>query len=581
MSRLQELRKILKDKGLSGYYISGSDPHGSEYCANKYKTRDFISGFTGSAGFIFITLDKAYLFTDGRYFLQANNQLNKDEFELVKLLDSEPTLIDKILELEEGSKIGLDGKTIPYAEFNRLNESIGKREMVDTGSLLDLIWKDRPELPDNKIEIFHDKIAGQSRSEKIKAIRRVMRENKCKVHLVSALDDIAWILNIRSADVLHTPVAYAHLIIGVKRVLLFTNPKKLDAKTRKVLENDLIEIFDYDDAKENLESLVNAKAKLLCNQERITVNFLANIKPYNMVHQVEPSTHLKAIKNAYEIEGFRAAHLQDAIAFIRFLADLDDLKDRTEIGVANLFEEKRRMSKDYIGPSFSTISGFNANGAIIHYKVDETSNKMIDEGLLCLDSGGQYKYGTTDVTRTLLFGESNLEQREGYTLVLKAHLALSMQKFLKGTYGYQLDIVARRELWNANLDYKHGTGHGVGHCLSVHEGPFSISSKKILEEIKPSMVLSIEPGLYIKDLFGIRIENLALVYKECENDMGTWYALEALTLFPYERKLIEKSLLTKAEIKWVDEYHNWCYKELRKHLNDKQNLLLKEMTKPL
>lgn len=568
--------------GLDAWIINGTDPHQSEYVSPRWHTRRWISGFTGSAGTVIVTRKEALIWVDSRYFVQCADQIRGTCFEMRKTDGPEASSPVDFLQkhFSNNGKIGIAEETLMLSE----EEEYRKKgiNIQATEDLLDNIWKDRPPMPDYPVEKMDDDLCGLSASQKIEEIRKLGHQNNEDYHLISSLTDIAWILNLRGSDVEDTPVFLSYLLIGPHDVKLFT-PK---SRFRNV-KPDCYSILDYEDVTKELSKLSDVKVRLDPEKTNMKlVSALGKADGVRISRGRDYSTDLKAVKNSAELEGMRIAHILDGVAMVNFLAMVKSGKyDFTEVTIADALAQERELEEDYLGPSFSTIAGFGAHGAVVHYSAtEETDIPITGNGLLVLDSGGQYSCGTTDITRTLLFGKATREQKEDYTLVLKGHLALSSQVFPKGTSGHQLDVLAHQFLWQHGMNYFHGTGHGVGFRLSVHEGPQRISAKQEKGEpvtLKPGMVLSDEPGIYKEGKHGIRIENLIAVTESQTTDFGQFYSFEVLTCCPYERDLIVKSMLTADERHMVDEYHRWVREMLIDMVDEEAKDYLTEATKPL
>lgn len=580
--RVESLRSQMKKAGLDAFIINGTDPHQSEYVSPRWHTRRWISGFTGSAGTVIITQKEALIWVDSRYFVQCADQIKGTVFEMRKTDGPEASSpIDYLQKnFSKNQKVGIAEETLMLSE----KEEYKKKgiNIQATEDLLDHIWKDRPQMPDYPVEKMDDALCGLSASQKIEEIRKLGHQNSEDYHLISSLTDIAWILNLRGTDVEDTPVFLAYLLIGPKDVKLFTPKSRF-----KNVKPDCYSVHEYDDVTQELSKLSNVTVRL--DPEKTNMKLASALEKANGVkisRGRDYSSDLKAVKNDAELEGMRIAHILDGVAMVNFLAQVKSGEyDFTEVTIAEALSQERELEEDYLGPSFSTIAGFGAHGAVVHYSAtEETDIPITGNGLLVLDSGGQYSCGTTDITRTILFGKATREQKEDYTLVLKGHLALSSQVFPKGTSGHQLDVLAHQFLWQRGMNYFHGTGHGVGFRLSVHEGPQRISAKPDKGEpvtLEPGMVLSDEPGLYKEGKHGIRIENLVAVTEAQTTDFGQFYTFEVLTCCPYERDLIVKSMLTADERRMVDEYHQWVRDMLIDMVDEEAKSYLIEATKPL
>ena len=581
--KIYALRKVMKENDLDAYIINGTDPHQSEYVSECWQTRAFISGFTGSAGTVIITQYDAYIWVDSRYFIQCELEIKDTEFRMKKIDGTEAeTINDYLKSLGSDKSIGISAETITISEIKEYEkEGIKIKPVPD---LLNIIWENRPAIPCFPVIKLSDKLCGKSVKEKIEDLRKKIKSVNADCTLISSLDDIAWILNLRGSDINNCPVFISYLFIDENNAILYTS---LEHFKKIKTENLLYKIEDYNNISDKLSNLNSCSIYL--NPEKTNMYLYSKINKDNVkiIFGNDYSTLMKACKNTSEIEGMINAHIQDGAAMVNFLSEVYSTytsEKYNELSLAKLLEEKRKKSKDYINPSFDTISAYKEHGAIVHYSATAQTNKDISgNGLLVLDSGGQYKMGTTDITRTLLFGKATKEQKIDYTLVLKGHLALTKQCFPQKTTGLQLDILAHQFLWNQGLNYYHGTGHGVGCRLNVHEGPQRISShanagKVALEE---GMIISNEPGLYKEGKHGIRIENLIYVTSYMETDFGKFYKFNTLTCCPYEKKLILKEMLTAEEIEQINTYHTWVYRQL-KNLVDKTSLpYLRESTLPL
>ena len=584
--RLEKLRAILRERGIDWYIITGNDPHGSEYPGERWGTRAFISGFTGSAGTIAISQDRAVLWTDSRYFLQAEKELEGSGYELMKEgMEGVPSLRRYLIDnAEEGMRIGVDSAAVSITEYRSLSEGLAVvgAVIVDAGDLIDPIWEKRPPVPSEApIRIIDDKKAGESVHDKLERIRKILRERGARWTFVSSLDDIAWITNLRSSDIPYNPLFYAFLFISLSKAVLFINKDRLSVD---VLENENrnFTVESYDDAEALLPSLIRGTG--LYSPDKTAALFIGTVGSKRNIPSRDISTDLKSIKNKAELDGMRKAHILDGAAYVSFLAKLDKLNGiYTETMISDALERERKRMEGYIGPSFAPISAFGANGAIVHYKADaEKPSNVMGHGLLVLDTGSQFSMGTTDVTRTLFFGmEPTEEEKRDYTLVLKGHLALQSQIFPKGTRGVQLDAIAKQFLWNNYSAFFHGTGHGVGCTLMVHEGPQRISSALIDVPLVPGMVVSDEPGLYKAGRYGIRIENLLAVREDESSEFGDFLSFENLTYVPYEKSLIDVNLLTDDEIERINSYHRKVFYMLSPYLDSYSAEWLKQYASPI
>ncbi len=591
--RLEALRKAMKEKGLQAYVIYSSDPHGSEYVNDYWRCRSWISGFTGSAGTVVVTLEKAGLWTDGRYFIQAAGELEGSGIKLFKEgIPGVPGYLEWLAaELPRGSAVGLDGRTLSLKEWESMMESFTSAGIRLEGGvdLISPLWLDRPQPSRALVWEQEKESCGQSRQDKIAALRALLKEQGCDATMISSLDDIAWILNLRGGDVLYNPVVESFFYLGENSLVWFLDPVKLSDPLKEKLKGEKILIRPYSQAAEFLKEVSRelAKADKALFLSRSKTSFaLASGLPSNLKVRmgVDPSTHLKAGKNTVEQEQVRRVMEKDGVALVRFMIWLRETlakgEEVSEVSAARALRAFREEQEGYLYESFATIPAYRDHGAICHYEAaDASCYKLEKESLFLLDSGGQYKGGTTDITRTLALGEATALERRDYTLVLKGHIALSRAVFPQGTRGYQLDTLARIPLWKEGLNYAHGTGHGVGFVLNVHEGPQKISPHPIDEALKEGMICSNEPGIYREGQHGIRIENLVLVQPWKTGLAGEkFYRFETLTLCPYEKSLMEINLLTAEEIRWVNDYHRMVYTRLAPYLNPSEARWLREQT---
>lgn len=585
--RLRALRTQMAEEGLSAYIIFGSDPHASEYVPPRWRTRAWISGFSGSAGTVVVTEDSACLWTDSRYYLQAERELSGSEFILFKegLVNVEGYTEYLIKSLSPGCSIGSCATEISIADAERMEKALaaGGIGLTLTDDLLDRVWTDRPALPQGSVRELSQELTGSGRVEKIEAIRSELSKKGCDTTIIASLDDIAWIMNLRGSDIAYNPVFLSFLLITGDTVSLFMEEQKLSSACS--LQDDC-DIYPYGDIYSRLPGLLQNSRNIYLSSQRVSkalqMQIPSSVKEH---HGTDISTSLKAVKNSTEVQGFKTAHLQDGVAMASFLCWLDaqdDLSQLDECSLAERLLSFRELSDVFITESFAPIAGFSDHGASCHYSAtEESAYRFSRDGLLVLDTGGQYEGGTTDITRTLCFGRPTDQQIDDYTLVLKGHLALKRQLFPEGTCGYQIDTIARAALWNRGLAYSHGTGHGVGHMLSVHEGPQRISPHPNTTALVPGMVVSNEPGLYREGAHGIRIENLVLVVKKEQTGFGQFLGFEDLTLCPYERRLINTELLDQQEIDQIDRYHRRVYEEISSSLSEEARVWLKEKTSPI
>lgn len=587
--RISDLRAQMKIHNIDAFIIPGTDPHLSEYIADHWKCREWISGFDGSAGTIVVTDSEAGLWTDSRYFLQAETQLKGSEIILHKEGVPHTPSIQEYLssELQHSSCVAIDGNLIPLSAQQDLKAQLATTHLKLTTNFFpfDAIWADRPALPNHQIFIYPEELSGESTLSKRDRILEALGQINANAMLLTALDEIAWALNIRGTDVECNPVGICYAFIAEKENIIFIDKEKLSVEAKAYFDNNNIITAPYNKVSEFLAQLP-AQYNILIDPSKVNEFLYSSLSAecHHILH-TSPITLMKAIKNSTEIEGFRSAMIKDGVALVKFFRWLEEhipSGEVTEIVIAEKLLDFRSEQPLFVGESFGTIAGYNAHGAIVHYRATPESNATIRErGVLLIDSGGQYFDGTTDITRTILLGEPTVTQQRDYTLVLKGHISLSMIKFPQGTRGDQLDVLARQALWNHHMNYLHGTGHGIGHFLNVHEGPQSIRLNHNPTLLTPGMIQSNEPGLYKTDQYGIRLENLILAKEDCRTPFGTFYQFEALTLYPFDIKAINKSLLTDEEVAWLNQYHKTVYENLSPRLNFEEQTWLAEQTKTI
>ena len=577
--RIEEARKVMGKYKVDAYIITSSDYHQSEYIDDYFKGREYLSGFTGSAGVLVIFKDEACLWTDGRYHIQAEKQLKGSEIKLFKQGNlGVPTYKEYVVsKLAENSKIGIDAKILLSSDINEIL-SKKKYKIVDF-DLLDKVWNERKALPNGKIFILEDKYTGKSYKEKVKEIRKVLKEKGANYNIISSLDDIAWIYNFRGDDVQHNPVALSFTVISEKKASLYIDKNKLNEEAKKYFKDNKVEVKGYFEFFEDIKKL---KGNILVDFNKISYAIYEAITKNKLINSMNPSTYLKAHKNEIEIANTKDIHIQDGVAIVKFMYWLKNnykKENITEFSAEEKINSLREKIEGYIDLSFSTISAFGKNAAMMHYSAPEKNSTKIEDGVYLLDSGGTYLKGTTDITRTFFLGKVGKQEKIDNTLVLKGMLALSRAKFLFGATGTNLDILARQFLWNVGIDYKCGTGHGVGHILNVHEGPHGIRFQYNPQRLEASMIVTNEPGAYIEGSHGIRIENELLVKEFCETEHGKFLNFETITYAPIDLDGIVKTLLTKEEKEQLNEYHSEVYKKLSPYLNKKEKEFLKEYTK--
>jgi len=580
--RIKALRTIMEKEGIAAFIIPSTDPHLSEYVAPHWESRKWISGFTGSAGTVVITHHEAGLWTDSRYFLQAAQQLEGTEIVLYKEMLPEtpsiPAFLSAHLKAEE--TVGIDGKMFSATQVALLKKELAEANISIKAITdpMETLWTDRPSIPNNPAFIYNIRYAGKSCEEKIETIRKTILKNGAKYILLTALDEIAWTLNIRGNDVHCNPVVISYLLIGQDCVHFFIEPEKITKELAAYLQHNKIEIHSYNEIEQFLKQLNNTS--ILAEPSKTNYSVYSAIAPEcTIVTGPSPVSLLKAIRNEQEINGIRSAMLKDGVALVKFLKWLETAvpTDReTEISIDKKLHEFRAAQPLYIGESFDTIAGYKEHGAIVHYEATpETDVVLKPEGFLLLDSGAQYLDGTTDITRTIALGELTEEEKTDYTLILKGHIALAMAVFPEGTRGAQLDVLARMPIWQHHMNFLHGTGHGVGHFLNVHEGPQSIRMNENPVTLHVGMLTSNEPGVYKAGSHGIRTENLVLTVPAGEGMFGNYLKFETVTLCPICTKGIIKSLLTTEEVNWLNDYHHTVYEKLSPLLDEDECQWLK------
>ena len=584
--RISALRSLMQSKSISAYITYSTDPHSGEYAPAHWESRKWITGFTGSAGTAVITSDDGGLWTDSRYFIQAEEQLTDTGLKLFKERMPETPSIPQWLcrVLKKGERVGIDGYTTPLQTVNELKNELSDYgiEVVMIEDPYKTIWNDRPDLPDNKPFILEEKYSGESASSKISTIRNHISNTGTDYILISALDEIAWTLNMRGTDIECNPLFVSYLLISEKEATLYINKNKLTETTVDYLQSQGVGHRNY----ENIESDLTA-----ISGRKIAMSPSINFAMYNAASehntvfiQASPVSKYKAVKNQIEINGFRNAMLRDGVAMVRFLIWLQKNignSNLTELSIDEQLYKERSAMENFRGISFATIAGYQEHGAIVHYEADEHSASILrPEGLLLIDSGTQYLDGTTDITRTIPLGPTTEEQKKDYTLVLKGFIQLAMAEFPQGTCGTQLDVLARLAMWKEGINYGHGTGHGVGHFLNVHEGPHQIRMNNVPTPLQPGMTVTNEPGIYRAGKYGIRTENTMLTVPSRKTDFGEFYKFEQLTLCPINTETILWDMLSPEETNWLNEYHETVYSKLSPLLTDEEKQWLKNATNP-
>lgn len=588
--RLARLRELMKREHLSAFIFPSTDAHQSEYVADHWRGREWISGFNGSAGTAVVTMKSAALWTDSRYFLAAEEQLEGTEYQLMRLkMEGTPTIAEwlgKELQDVQSPEVGLDGMVNSYNYVKDLSYSLRKLGGITLRTNLDpleQIWENRPSLPANPVEIQPLEYAGETLASKVARIRKALRELHADGMLVSALDDIAWTLNLRGTDVHCNPVFVSYLLIESDKVSLFVDDNKLSPEVKLYLQDNQVSLYNYNKVEKCLESY--SEYNILLDGDETSYYLWKTVKCQEIVAAASPIPAMKAVKNEAEIEGYRSAMLKDGVAMVKFLKWLKPAVEaggQTEISIDEKLTSLRAEQKLFRDISFDTIAGYAQHGAIVHYEATpETDVVLKPEGLILIDSGAQYQDGTTDITRTIALGPVSEEMKHIYTLVLKAHIQLELVKFPDGASGTQLDAVGRECMWREGYNFLHGTGHGVGSYLCVHEGPHQIRMEWMPTPLRAGMTLTDEPGLYLAGKFGVRIENTVLISDYMSTEFGKFLQIEPLTLCPIDTTPIDVDMLLPEEIDWLNAYHHSVYEKLSPFLDEEEKIWLENATKPI
>lgn len=588
--RLARLRELMKREHLSAFIFPSTDAHQSEYVADHWRGREWISGFNGSAGTAVVTMKSAALWTDSRYFLAAEEQLEGTEYQLMRLkMEGTPTIAEwlgKELQDVQSPEVGLDGMVNSYNYVKDLSYSLRKLGGITLRTNLDpleQIWENRPSLPANPVEIQSLEYAGETLVSKVARIRKSLRELHADGMLVSALDDIAWTLNLRGTDVHCNPVFVSYLLIESDKVSLFVDDNKLSPEVKQYLQDNQVSLYNYNKVEKCLESY--SEYNILLDGDETSYYLWKTVKCQEIVAAASPIPAMKAVKNKAEIEGYRSAMLKDGVAMVKFLKWLKPAVEaggQTEISIDEKLTSLRAEQKLFRDISFDTIAGYAQHGAIVHYEATPETNVVLKpEGLILIDSGAQYQDGTTDITRTIALGAVSEEMKHIYTLVLKAHIQLELVKFPDGASGTQLDAVGRECMWREGYNFLHGTGHGVGSYLCVHEGPHQIRMEWMPTPLRAGMTLTDEPGLYLAGKFGVRIENTVLISDYMSTEFGKFLQIEPLTLCPIDTTPIDVDMLLPEEIDWLNAYHHSVYEKLSPFLDEEEKIWLENATKPI
>ena len=587
--RLIKLRDLMTSRGITAYIEPTSDPHQSEYVADYYKGRAWISGFTGSAGTVVITQDKAILWTDGRYFIQAEKEILDSEFQLYKMnTPNYPTYLEWLKDnLNAGDTLGFNGKVFAESSVEALEDYLKEKkvEFIDRFDLVGEVWEFRPALPMGMAFSLDIEYAGKSTKEKLEEVRRDMAKRDADYFLLSSLDDIAWLFNIRGKDVVHNPVVISYAMVSMDDAYLFVDRCKINKKVEAFLNDNGVEVENYEQIIQ-FSNKIKSTSKVILDKERINRwLFKAIPKGVEIINEMNLTTKRKGIKNPVEIENQRRAYLKDGVALVKFFHWIDKnlgLVEISELSAQEKLLELREEQDGFIEPSFGTISAYRENAAMMHYSATKLSNSILkNEGLYLVDSGGQYFDGTTDITRTVALGPITQEEKRDFTLTMKGHINLISARFLAGTSGHALDILSRYPLWQEGIDYKCGTGHGVGYLLNVHEGPHRFAVVPNSVALEKGMIITIEPGVYKAGSHGIRIENVVVVDQDIETDSGQFMKFETLSFCPIDLEAVDSEMLSNKEKAWLNNYHKEVYNKLSPYLNDEENKWLERETRKI
>ena len=587
--RLMKLREEMNKEGMQAYIIPTSDFHETEYVSEYFAARKYMSGFTGSAGVLVVLLDKAGLWTDGRYFIQAANQLAGSGIDLMKQGQEDTPSIEEyiVTNLTQGSVVGFDGRVMNVNDANKYKQAFMMHDikMVTDKDLVGRIWDDRPALPCTATFHYDEKYAGKSISEKLTQVREAMKGYNCRSHIVTKIDEIAWLYNLRAHDVPHFPVALAYTIIKENDAMIYIDASRLDEESKTLFAQNHIQVKDYEAIYEDVKTL---EGPVLVDGNFVNSKIVYSLNT-EIVYAQDPIVLLKAMKNETELANTRNAHIKDGVACTKFMYWLMQNVNNgiSEMSAQEKLQELRKEQADYLEDSFNTICAYKEHAAMMHYSSNEETNvELKPEGMLLVDSGGQYLDGTTDITRTFVLGSITEEEKKWFTLALKGHIRLEKANFLYGCRGLNLDILARGPLWDLDMDYQCGTGHGVGHLSNVHEAPNGFRWKIVPERndscvLEEGMITSNEPGVYVEGEFGIRHENEMVVVKGNKNFYGQFMHFETLTFVPFDRKGIDKSLLSEDELAWLNDYHASVYEKISPFLTNEEAEWLKEACRPL
>ncbi|WP_101474107.1 aminopeptidase P family protein [Fusobacterium sp.] len=586
--RVLKLRELMREKGIDVYIVPSADFHQSEYVGEYFKCREWISGFTGSAGTVVVTHEMAGLWTDGRYFIQAAKQLEGTGIQLFKMGEpGVPSFIEFIVEnIKKGQCVGFDGKVMSVSQVNDLKSKFQEDIKINSDyDLIDMLWTDRPDMASSKAFVLDIKYCGEDIQSKLSRIREALEKENCDINIISSLDDIAWIFNLRGNDVKNNPVNLAYAIITADKAILYIDDRKLDNSVEEYLYENHVDVREYLEIYEDAE-LISSSEVVMMDFNKTNFTIYNRIKDVvKIINRPNPSNLMKACKNEVELENLRKCHLRDGVAVTKFMHWLKNQVSQekiTEMSASEILEGFRKDQDLYIEPSFDTISAYGANAAMMHYKATKDSDATLKPyGLLLVDSGGQYYDGTTDITRTFVLGECSYEIKKHFTLVLKGMIKLSKAKFLYGATGTNLDILARQSLWEQGIDYKCGTGHGVGFLLNVHEGPQGIRFQYNSQRLEEGMNVTNEPGVYIEGSHGIRLENELIVQKDLKTEFGQFMKFETMTYVPLDLDGIIPELLSEDEKEFLNNYHRMVREKLSPYFDESEIDWLKEYTREI
>lgn len=590
--RISKLRAFMKEKGMDIYIVPSADNHQSEYVGEFFKARAYVTGFTGSAATAVFTKDKAGLWTDGRYFIQAQHQLEGSGIELYKMGNpGVPTVLEYVEdEMPSGGKLGFDGRLMAMQEGEDFVQQLAHKNVAIEYAydLVDMVWEGRPKLANEPVFLLEEKYSGESTASKICRLRGAMKEAGANYHVITTLDDIAWLLNIRGNDVMYSPLVLCYAVVSMEKVDLFIEESRLDANVKKTLANDGVSFKSYNDIYESIKGF-KAEDVMLIDPDRINYALYKNIPAQTKkIEAQSPTILFKAVKNTVELSNIEKAHIKDGVAITKFMYWLKTNVAKTtitEISASEKLEEFRKLQDGYLWQSFAPISAFKEHAAMMHYSATPETDVELKEGYsILMDTGGNYFEGTTDITRTIALGEVSKEFKQHFTTVARSMMNLARAKFLYGCKGYNLDILAREPMWNLEMDYKCGTGHGVGYLLNIHEGPsgfrwYIVPSKHETQTLEQGMVITDEPGIYIEGSHGIRIENELIIRKGVENEFGQFMYFDAVTYAPIDLDAIVAEDLSRDEKLYLNNYHKLVYQKLAEYLSDEERKWLRLYTR--